>query len=425
MSAPARRGAVRVLPRARSRARSTTCTAGAPRARRASPTRSRAPGTAPGETVVLDENVLAGRPRLLRGRRPRDQPRRSASPRTPSTPRAASATSSASATSTTGDRRSTTSCPTCTTASSWANDDRTVFYTRPDDAHAAVAGVAPHARHADRRRRARVPGGRRPLLRVGRAHAHRPPPRGHHRVEDHERGAARRRRRPDRRSRVSSSRASRATSTTSSTTTDPARRPPLRAHERRRRRELQAHGHTARRRPGADVVGDRCSRTAPTSASTTSTRSPATSCVSERADGARAAPRPRPRRRRRDRRRPRHRAARRGVLGVGRREPRVRHDDAALRVHVAGHARRRPTTTTSTTRDVDAREAPAGARATTPTHYETHRLWATARRRHAGPDLGRLARDGDRRADGDRAAAPLRLRLVRDLDRPDVLDRRG
>ena len=42
---------------------------------RVSPTPMRRPGATPGETVVLDENELARRPRLLRGRRPRDQSR--------------------------------------------------------------------------------------------------------------------------------------------------------------------------------------------------------------------------------------------------------------------------------------------------------------------------------------------------------------
>ena len=91
----------------------------------------------------------------------------------------------------------------------------------PRRCDAAVAGVATHARHDRRRRRARVPGGRRPVLRVRRARPHRPRPADHVGVEGDHRGAAGRRRRRRRRRRASSSRACRVTSTTWSTTTAP------------------------------------------------------------------------------------------------------------------------------------------------------------------------------------------------------------
>ena len=124
----------------------------------------------------------------------------------------------------------------------WANDNATVLYTRPDDAMRPWQVWRHTLGTAGRRRRARVPGGRRPLLRVCRAHAQRPLPRDLVGVEGDERGLARRRRRSHGRAASWSSRASRATSTTSSTTTGAGGDRAPRAHQRRRRRELRAHG---------------------------------------------------------------------------------------------------------------------------------------------------------------------------------------
>ena len=171
-------------------------------------------------------------------------------------------------------------------------------------------------------------------------------------------------------------RASRASSTTSSTTPTRARRPALRAHATPTAPRTSSSWSTPVASPGRAQLDRGRSPTGPTSASTTSTRSPATSCVSERADGPRAAARARPRRRRR--RAPRDRDARRRVLGVGRREPRVRHDDAALRLHVAGHAgvgvRLRPRRRASAT--LVKRQPVAGLRPRRSTRRD--RLWATA-----------------------------------------------
>ena len=177
------------------------------------------PGTTPGETVVLDENALAAGPRLLRGRRPRGQPRPDRSPRTPPTRPAVSATTCASATLATGADLDDV-VPDVYYGVAWANDDRTVLFTRPDDAMRPWQVVATHRRHAGRRRRARVPGGRRPLLRVAseRTRTGRVL-RDHVGVEGDHRGAAGRRRRRRPPTPASSSRASRVTSTTSSTTT--------------------------------------------------------------------------------------------------------------------------------------------------------------------------------------------------------------
>ena len=140
--------------------------------------------------------------------------------------------------------------------------------------------------------------------------------------------------------------------------------------------------------------------------------------VSERADGPRAPAGVASGRRRRRRRRSRDPARRARVLDVDRREPRVRDDDAPLRVHVVGDAgvvvrlrRRRPGGL--------AREAPAGRSGTT--------------LRSTSPNgSGRRASDGTRvpisvvyapRPPRRRRqpVAPLRLRLVRALDRPELL----
>ncbi len=77
--------------------------------------------------------------------------------------------------------------------------DRLLHASRRRDA--PVAGVAPPRRHPRQRRRARVPGGRRPLLRRRRSHPQRSLRRDHDRVEGHERGVAGRRRRARRRRR--------------------------------------------------------------------------------------------------------------------------------------------------------------------------------------------------------------------------------
>ena len=165
-----------------SKACSTACTAGGPRARPGSPIPFAPPGTAAGEQVVLDENVLAGEPRLLRRRRPRREPDHSLVAYT---------------TDITGGER-------YDLRFRAARDDRdgprprrrrprrllrrcVGERQRHDPLHASrrrdapVADLAARARHAGRRRRARVPGGRRPLLRRRRAHPHRPLPRDHER----------------------------------------------------------------------------------------------------------------------------------------------------------------------------------------------------------------------------------------------------
>ena len=235
------------------------------------------------------------RARLLRGRRPHRESRPARSPRTPPTPPGASATSSASA-----------PCPPRTARGTGPDRRRArrllrrgVGERRPHRLlhparrrHAPVAGLAPHPRHARRRRRARVPGGRRPVLRRRRPHAERALHRDHLSVEDDDRGVARRRRRRRPPRRRSSSRAHRATSTTSSTTPDPAgdRLFVLTNADGAENFKLLV---TPASSPGRGSLGRPWCPTVPTSASTTSTRSPAHLVVSERADGARAAPRAR------------------------------------------------------------------------------------------------------------------------------------
>ena len=73
------------------------------------------------------------RPRLLRRRRPRDRARATTSSRTRSTRRRRALRAPVPRRGATAPT-SPTSCPTCTTALAWANDDRTVLFIRPDDA---------------------------------------------------------------------------------------------------------------------------------------------------------------------------------------------------------------------------------------------------------------------------------------------------
>ena len=170
---------------------------------------------------------------------------------------------------------------------------------------------------------ARVPGGRRPLLRGRRSHPQRTVRRDQIAskvtsevwlVDADDPASAPRRRGTARAGPRVPRRAPRR----------PGRRPAVRAHQRRRRRELRADGHA-----GGDARdgrrGRRSSPTATTPASTTSTRSPASwwcPNAPTRSSGCACSPR----RRRRDRRRPRAGDARAGLLGLARRQPRVRHD---------------------------------------------------------------------------------------------------
>ena len=152
------------------------------------------------------ERARAG-PRLLRGRRPRRSAPTRPSPPTAPTPTAVSATSCAFR-----------SCAT-PAGSTLAGEPAVELDDVVPDVlrrrlgqrqrhralhpsrrrHAPVADLAAHARHARRRRRARVPGGRRPLLRRRGPH----PQRSLHRdlvgLEGDERGVAGRRRRAHRR----------------------------------------------------------------------------------------------------------------------------------------------------------------------------------------------------------------------------------
>ena len=291
------------------------------------PIRSRRPGSTPGELVVLDENALADGSRLLRGRRPRGEPRPDASPRTPSTRPAASATSCASASpSTTAATRPRRRRRRRVLRRRLGQRRRDDLLRAPRRRHAPVAGVAPPLGTAAERRRPRVPGGRRPLLRGRRPHAQRPLRRDHERVEGHERGVAGRRRRRRTPRRVSSSHACRATSTTSSTTTGRAGDRLFVLTNADGAENFALDGHAGRRRPDARRLDRSCSRTATTSGSTTSTRSPASSwcrsaptgssgsACSTSATTARS-----PTTTSRD--------AGAGVLGVARRQPRVRRHD--------------------------------------------------------------------------------------------------
>ena len=135
---------------------------------------------------------------------------------------------------------------------------------------------------------------------------------------------------------------------------------------------------------------------------------------------ARAAPRAAPRRRRRRRRRPRDRDARAGVLACGS-APNPEYDATTVRYGYTSLV----TPVIGVDYDLDAArrhagEAPAGARRLRPRRVrQSARLWATA------PDGTRVPISLVHRRDSPhrrhRARAPLRLRLLRDLDRPVVL----
>ena len=133
--------------------------------------------------------------------------------------------------------------------------DRLLHAARRRDA--PLPGVAPHDRHAGRRRRARLRGGRRAVLRLGRPHANRALPDRDVGVEADDRGLVRRRehtggavvtRCAARRGRRIPRRAPLEPGT---------RRPVLHPHERRRRSELRAAG-CARRDARTGPLGDRC-----------------------------------------------------------------------------------------------------------------------------------------------------------------------
>ena len=199
--------------------------------------------------------------------------------------------------------------------------------------HAPVAGLAPHARHARRRRRARVPGGRRALLpSVGRTRT------GRYIVVDRIGSKITsevwfvRRRRPEVRRRWST---------------------PRRDGRRVRRRAppLADHGDrffVVTNDDGAEnfklVVTRRCDHRAASTGRELvphradvklddSTRSRTTSCCRS-APRARTARRATPRRRRH----PRRRDARPRVQRLGRSQPGVRDPHRSIRVHVAGRA---------------------------------------------------------------------------------------
>ena len=362
--------------RAPSKASSTTCTAGGRRARRARRTRTRRPGSATGETVVLDENVLAhGHDYFAVGDlaiNPAQTRRRVHRP----TPPAASATTCGSATLDTGDDLADVVADVYY-GLAWANDDRTVLYARPDDAmrpwqvwRHTLGTPAPTTTCSSSRRtttgsscRCRAPAPAAYLVitsaskittEVWLVDA-----------DDPTAGAARRRaaragsrvpRRAPRRSRPATASSCSPTPTAPRTSRSWSRRPT---------------------RPARDALDDRARRTGPTSVSTTSTRSPAISssrsaptgssasgcCTSTTTapsatttsiatDGA-------------------------GVLDVDRREPRVRHRRRCATATRRSSRRRRRTTTTSHAASRHAREAPAG-RGLRPARYATERLWATA-----------------------------------------------
>ena len=255
---------------------------------------------------------------------------------------------------------------------------------------AAVAGVAPHARHAGRattcscsRRTTSASTSASRRTRSGRFVVI------DARVEGHERGVARRRRRrrpPTPRvvePRVQGheyhvehhERAEPATASSSSPTPTAPR--------------TSSSWSTPVPTPGRASTGRACSRTATTSASTTSTRSPATSCVSERADGLERLRVLAPRRRRRRRRRPRARDAA---------SPCTRRGSAPTPSSTRTTLRYGYTSLVApaSTYDYDlddarrhAREAPAGARATTPTQYDVGAALGDRARRHPRPDLDR------------------------------------
>ena len=153
-----------------------------------------------GEQVLLDENAEAERPPVLRPRRARRQPRAVACWRGRPTSTATRSSPCGSATS-----------PPDATAddvlertyygTAWSTDEQHLFYVGPRRGHAAVPGVAPPARHAAGRRRARPPGGRRALLPRRRAEPQRAGRAAHQREQDLERDLrhpGRRARRPTR-----------------------------------------------------------------------------------------------------------------------------------------------------------------------------------------------------------------------------------
>ena len=264
------------------------------------------------------------------------------------------------------------------------------------------------ARHRRARRRARVPGGRRPLLRRRLPHPLGPLRRDRDRVEDDLRSVVR----PDRGSarRTAGDRAARTRARVLGRT--PRRRHPRRPvpdrHEQRRRAQLPARGGE-RRRTRAGVLGrarrpprrrpPRERRRVPRSSSCSRSASKGSrdcACMSlANGRGARA------------------RAARSRLHGLGRRQRGVRLADAAVRLHVArragnrrrlrhGHACR------------DGREGAAGARLRrVGVHVRPH-VGGSARRRPR-PRLDRAPQG--RAARRHRTRAPLRLRLLRDLDR--------
>ena len=305
----------------------------------------------------------------------------------------------------------------------WADDDAHDLLRPARRRDAPVPGLAPRARHADRRRRARVPGGRRALLRsASAARAAAASSLIDSGVEAHDArcwfvdadapdGAAARRR---------AARA-RASSTTSSTTsTRRARRPASSSLTNADGAENFKLMVAPVATPGPRAL-DRASSPHRADVRLDDVDAFADHLVlSERADGleqlrvlgladADA--------------RPRARDARGGVQRVGRRRtpsstrPTLRYGYTSLVAPPPA------STTTSTTRTRDAREAPAGARLRPERVRDRTRLWATA------PDGTRvpisIVHRRDLRIDGTAPAAALRLRLVRDLDRPDVLGRRG
>ncbi len=283
---------------------------------------------------------------------------------------------------------------------------------------AAPSGVAAHARDLDRRRRPRVRGPRRALLRERRAHPHRTLRPPLLRLEDDERGVVRRRRLADR-PRPVSSRHRESGLEYSVDHHVPVlarrhRRPVPRAHQRRRRRELQAPGHL-RRRGRIARTGPTSSRTAPTCASKTSTRSPGTSCSrSARTASSDSASSTSPTR------------TRSHVIEMP--DPvfsvwsganlefdttTLRYDYTSLVLPVSSYDY-----------DLDDRESTLVKRQQVlggydPSAYTSARLWATADRRDPDPDLGGAPQRRPARRHRTRRA--LRLRLVRGLDRTVVL----
>ena len=371
------------------------------------------PGTTPGETVLLDENALAeGHDYFALGdlRRQPGPDRRLAY-------------------STDYDRRrALRRCASATSRPATDLDDVVpdVYYgarvgeRRPHRLlhparrrDAAVAGLAPHARAPTRTHDVLVfqEDDERFFVgvdrtRTGRVRAH------HVGVEGDHRGAARRRRRRRRlQPRVVEPRAAgrrvRRRAPRRSLTDG---RPVLRRHQRRRRRELRADGRAGRIDPGARHWTRGRRRTGPTCGSTTSTRSPTTSSLSERADGLEQLRVLRLGRRRRARR---STHAREPVYTLGRRtEPRVRDRRRCASGTRRWSRRRRRTTTTSTPR---ARRSSSGSRCSAATTRRATRRSGCGRRRPTA--RGCRSRSCTARDVGAATATPLlalRLRLLRD-----------